>query len=295
MNCHPAHLEPQQVSQSFNRAVATYEDHARLQKIVAEIMLEKLSAVKLPPPQHILDIGTGTGHLTQTLTQHYPTAQVYGIDIAIKMLHDSQQRFTKPYFINANAAQLPFADHSIDVLISNLTLQWCNDIASVFNEFARVLSPDGALFFSTLGPDTLIELRQSWATVDKASHVNEFFDMHQLGDTLMQIGFTDPVMDIDRLQLHYSDVYQLMTELKAIGAHNITAGRPKTLTGKQKLQAMINTYETYRLSEGQLPASYEIVYGHAWGKKTSTNSPVNSTKTREFKIHFDLKRGSTTD
>jgi malonyl-CoA O-methyltransferase len=278
MNFLPAHLEPSQVSRSFNRAVITYQDHARLQKIVAEILLEKILCVKFSPPQHILDVGTGSGQLIHALTQHYPNAQIYGIDISINMLRYSQQRFAKPYFIKADAAQLPFANDSIDLLISNLTLQWCNDIATVFSEFARVLTPNGALFFSTLGPDTLIELRQSWATVDNASHVNEFFDMHQLGDALMQIGFTHPVMDIDRLQLDYSQVYQLMKELKAIGAHNITAGRPKTLMGKQKIQAMINAYEKYRLANGQLPASYEVIYGHAWGKK--------SLDTKEFKIHF---------
>jgi malonyl-CoA O-methyltransferase len=265
--------------------VTTYEDYARLQKIVAEILLEKLSCVKFSPPQYILDVGTGSGQLIHALTLQYPNAQFYGVDISINMLRHSRRQFVKPYFIQADAVELPFANDCIDLLISNLTLQWCNDIGTVFNEFARVLTPNGVLFFSTLGPDTLMELRQSWATVDSASHVNEFFDMHQLGDALMQMGFTHPVMDVDRLQLDYSDVYQLMRELKAIGAHNITAGRPKTLMGKQKIQAMINAYEKYRLANGQLPASYEVIYGHAWGKK-SLDTSLATPKTREFKIHF---------
>jgi malonyl-CoA O-methyltransferase len=99
MNFLPAHLEPSQVSRSFNRAVITYQDHARLQKIVAEILLEKILCVKFSPPQHILDVGTGSGQLIHALTQHYPNAQIYGIDISINMLRYSQQRFAKPYFI----------------------------------------------------------------------------------------------------------------------------------------------------------------------------------------------------
>jgi malonyl-CoA O-methyltransferase len=200
----------------------------------------------------------------------YKETYMYNIDISTRMLQTACQKAplgdSKQYFICADAAQLPIADDSIDLLVSNLMLQWCNDIYAIFAEFARVLKPDGALFFSTFGPDTLKELRDSWATVDQASHVNRFIDMHDIGDALPQVGLSNPVMDVDRHFVTYSDVKQLMKELKQIGAHNMTAGCPRGLTGKHKFKAMLAAYEQYRSPEGVLPATFEVVYGHTLGK-----------------------------
>jgi len=266
----PEYLDKRQISQSFEHVAATYEQWARLQKMVGEELLERLQWLKLVPHQ-ILDVGAGVGRLSRALSRQYKQAHVYNVDIALEMvkvghLH-APRWFSKQHFVCADAAQLPFADDSVDLLVSNLMLQWCNDIQVIFAEFARVLKPEGALFFSTFGPDTLKELRESWASVDNASHVNRFLDMHNYGDALLQVGFSNPVMDVDRFQFTYSDAKQLMKELKHIGAHNLTAGRSHALTGKRKFQAMLAAYEEYRSAEGLLPATYEVVYGHAWGKK----------------------------
>jgi malonyl-CoA O-methyltransferase len=122
--------------------------------------------------------------------------------------------------------------------------------------------------FSTLGPDTLIELRRSWSAVDGFNHVNAFVDMHDIGDALLRARLTDPVMDAERITLTYQDVFGLMRDLKTLGAHNVSHGRARGLTGKGRLGAMKAAYEGFR-RDGVLPATYEVVYGHAWAPEAS--------------------------
>jgi malonyl-CoA O-methyltransferase len=281
MNLPPTHIDKNQIIKSFNRAAPTYEQWSKLQKMVGENLLERLEWLKFEP-QHILEVGAGIGRLSRALSQQYQNAEVYSIDISITMAQIAHQKafneVAQPHFICADGAQLPMADNSIDLLMSNLMLQWCNDIQTIFAEFARVLKPDGALFFSTFGPDTLTELRHSFAQVDDAIHLNQFLDIHDIGDTLLQVGLTNPVMDVDWFQFTYNDVKQLMLELKHIGAHNMTTGRPRGLMGKDKFRAMLTAYEQYRLPDDSIPATYEIVYGHARGlKKTELQTPHTVT------------------
>ncbi|MES9972822.1 MAG: malonyl-[acyl-carrier protein] O-methyltransferase BioC, partial [Candidatus Thiodiazotropha sp.] len=132
-----------------------------------------------------------------------------------------------------------------------------------FSEFLRVLRPNGMLLFSTFGPDTLQELRKSWSHVDGHSHVSPFPDMHDVGDAMVRAGLAEPVVDVDRMRLTYDDVSSLMRDLKTLGAHNVTRNRPRGLTGKGRLRAMYEAYESFRM-DGRLPVSYEVVYGHAW-------------------------------
>jgi malonyl-CoA O-methyltransferase len=164
--------------------------------------------------------------------------------------------------------RLPIADASVDVIVSSLMLQWCDPLDPAFAEIRRVLKPDGFVAFSTLGPDTLRELRTAWAEADGASpgynHVNHFTDMHDIGDALVRAGLSEPVLDVDRMQLTYPDALSLMRDLKAIGAHNVTAGRPRGLMGRRRLRRMQDAYEAFR-RDGRLPATYEVVYGVAWG------------------------------
>ena len=166
---------------------------------------------------------------------------------------------------------MPLADASVDVVYSNLMLQWCDDLDALFAEFRRVLKPRGLLTFSTFGPDTLKELRAAWASVDGHTHVHRFIDMHDIGDALVRAGLSEPVLDVERFTLTYEDVQALMRDLKAIGAHNAAAGRAPGLTGRGRLRAMSAAYERYR-SAGRLPASYEVVYGQAWGRAPAVAS-----------------------
>ena len=263
-------IDKHRVRASFDRAARHYDEAAALQRTVGDNMLERLDDIRLVPTT-ILDVGAGTGYCAAALSKRYPQAEVILLDIAPGMLQHARRKRSwreklfshKQLSVCADAETLPLADNSIDMLFSNLTLQWCEDLPATFAEFLRVLKPGGMLLFSSFGPDTLKELRNSWRSVDDDTHVHQFADMHDVGDALLYSGFTDPVMDMERYTLTYTDVHQLMRELKTLGAHNAAYERTQGLTGRNKLRSMINVYEQYRVN-GSLPASYEVVFGHAW-------------------------------
>lgn len=257
------------VRASFDRAAAAYDDSAVLQREVAARLVQRLDFMRIEP-QRILDLGTGTGVVAEALLKRYPKAQVYALDLAPGMLQRARRRGSwrrRPLCICGDAEALPVASGSLDLIVSSLTLQWCTDLGKVFEGFLRALRPEGLALFSSFGPDTLKELRQSWAAVDGRSHVNDFVDMHDLGDALVHAGFADPVMDMEYFTLTYPRVEGLMRDLKAIGAHNVTAGRARGLTGKGRLRTLAAAYDRYRTADGLLPATYEVVYGHAWAPK----------------------------
>jgi malonyl-CoA O-methyltransferase len=266
-------LDKRLIRASFDRAARHYDEVAVLQREVANNMLARLDAIRIEPAT-ILDVGAGTGYCTAALRQRYPQADIILLDIAPAMLQCARQKRNlreklfsrKQSYVCGDAETLPLADNSVDMLFSNLTLQWCDDLPATFTEFLRVLKPDGMLLFSSFGPDTLKELRESWQRADTSVHVHRFVDMHIVGDALLHSGFADPVMDVERYSLTYPDVYQLMRELKTLGAHNAANHRTHTLTGPNKLKAMTNAYERYR-HDGVLPASYEVVFGHAWAPR----------------------------
>lgn len=257
------------VRRSFEQAAAHYDEAAVLQREVGERLLERLDLVRLQPAR-VLDIGCGTGVATRALTKRYPRAQVVALDLAPAMLRLTRRRaplLRKPWGVCADAEALPFRPGSFDLIFSNLTLQWCHDLDRVFAGMVRSLRPEGLVMFSTFGPDTLTELRQSWATVDQRVHVNAFLDMHDVGDAMVRAAFADPVMDVENIAVTYERARDLMRDLKTIGAHNVSAGRARGLTGKGGLQEMERAYERFRRPDGRLPATYEVVYGHAWAPR----------------------------
>jgi malonyl-CoA O-methyltransferase len=269
------HIDKQRVRHAFDRAAGDYDRVAVLQREVGNRLLERLDYIRLRP-NTITDIGAGTGYLSKHLAQRYKQASVIALDIAPNMLRRARRHagilarlLRCQSFVCADAERLPLADQSTDMIFSNLTLQWCGDLDRVFAEFRRVLRPGGMALFSTFGPDTLKELRDSWSAADGAVHVSAFIDMHDIGDALLRSGFVDPVMDAERFTLTYPDVYMLMRELKLLGAHNAARGRNHSLTGKGRLRAMTAAYELHR-DNGTLPASYEVVYGLAWAPEVSS-------------------------
>jgi len=260
-------LDKHAVVQAFARAAHGYDAAAVLQREIGERLFERLTLMKLEP-RRVMDLGCGTGQLTKKLVKRYPKADVLGADLVPSMLQFARrggiwpwQR--RPRWITADAERLPLADGSCDLIVSNLMLQWC-DPDAVFSECRRLLRPGGLLLFTTFGPDTLKELRAAWQAADGGVHVHDFIDMHDLGDALLRAHFADPVMDVERLTLTYSDVQGLMRDLKAIGAHNAARNRPQALTGKARFTRFQAAYESFRDRDGRLPASHEIVYGHAW-------------------------------
>jgi malonyl-CoA O-methyltransferase len=268
-------LDSRNVRAAFDRASARYEAAAVLQTRVRGELLERLSLMKLEP-QVVLDLGSGPGQGSYELKRSYRRALVIALDLAPGMLREARRQMgllTRFERVCADAPRLPLANGSVDLVFSNLMLQWCNDLDAVLAEVRRVLKPSGFFTFSTFGPDTLKELRAAWSAADGYSHVNRFLDMHDVGDALARSGLMEPVLDVDRVQLTYPDALALMRDLKAIGAHNVTSGRARGLTGKARLRKMTDAYESFR-REGRLPATYEVVYGVAWGAIGKPASPV---------------------
>jgi malonyl-CoA O-methyltransferase len=280
------------VASSFSRSAQDYAEHAVLQRTVGERLLERLELVSITP-NVIVDAGSGPGRAARQLAKTYKGAQILQLDLSFNMLSQSRREdsrfFSKQHYVCGDVENLPLEKNSAELFFSSLMLQWCNDLDVVFTQIKSTLKKQGLFLFATLGPDTLRELRSSWAEVDDDVHVNTFIDMHDVGDALVRAGFVEPVMDVEHITLTYEDCFSLMKDLKNLGANNADIDRFKGLTGKNKINALESAYEKHRVDE-RLPATYEIVYGHAWRplKESSFGDlaneayfPIASLKTKD--------------
>jgi malonyl-CoA O-methyltransferase len=287
-------LDASRVRRSFDRAASTFDAAGVLHAEVRENLLARLELTALAP-RVVLDAGAGTGHASRALKRRYPKALVVALDSSRCMLQAAahRQSWLRPFArVQAAAERLPLADGSVDLILSNLMLQWC-DPDAVFAEFRRVLAPSGLLCFTTFGPDTLRELRSAWREVDARTHVNQFIDMHDLGDALVRAGFSSPVLDVERYTLTYLDVGRLAADLKETGARNATQGRPRGLTGRRGFNALQAAYEVFR-QDGRLPATYEVVFCHAWspaGSARRGDTDPSTVSLEEIKRQLKVRRG----
>lgn len=258
-------LDRQRIRKAFDRSADSYDQAAVLQKEVCSRLLEKLDVVTLQP-KWILDAGTGTGEAVKPLQKRFKKADLVLLDLSERMLERAVKQgtfFRKPFAVCGDIEALPFSGQTFDLVFSNLAMQWCNDIGVVLAEFKRVLRPGGLLVFTTFGPDTLKELRASWQKVDDAVHVNTFLDMHDIGDALLQAGYAEPVMESEMITVNYREVGTLMQDLRDIGANVTATGHRQGLLTRNMLTKLEQAYEAYR-EDDALPATYEIIYGHAW-------------------------------
>ena len=279
-------FDAKQVRRAFSRSAGSYDAAAQLQHAVEARLLESLDylddpALKREAPQRVLDLGCGTGRASLAMQKRWPKAQIVSLDLALPMLQQARnaarQRVgwlsnsfaQKPTQVSADARALPLADGSIDVLFSNLCLQWVEDLDALFAGFRRVLKPHGLLLVSTFGPETLWELREAFAHADAAPHVSPFADIAGFGDALVRAGFHQPVLDREDERTYYPDLPALMREQRAIGATNALASRRHTLTGRARFAAAANAYEAHREARG-LPASWEIISAMAWAPEAGT-------------------------
>lgn len=302
----PFFAERHALQRQFNRAADSFASADALHREVAARMRERLGYIKLAPAR-ALDLGCATG-ATAGLQALYPKSHIIGVDFAFEMLRRAAQpaawlarlrgaRRNPVSAVCADMAALPLAHSSAGLVWSNLALHWLDDPEPALREVQRVLELGGLFMFSTLGPDTLRELREAWseaeagaagtpaagAATDSAAtpapprwHVKRFIDLHDLGDLLVKTGFATPVMDMEKIVLTYESVDRLVADLRATGSTNAMQGRARGLTGKQVKQRMAEAYETRR-SAGRLPASFEVVYGHAWkapSRKTAGGDSV---------------------
>lgn len=279
-------FDARQVRRAFSRSAASYDAAAQLQHAVEARLLESLDylddpALKREPPQRVLDLGCGTGRASIAMQKRWPKAQVVSFDLALPMLQQARAASKRsrawlsnpfarvPHAVCADARALPLAESSVDVLFSNLCVQWVEDLDGLFAGFRRVLKPHGLLLVSTFGPETLWELRDAFAHADDAPHVSPFADIAGFGDALVRAGFHQPVLDREEETTHYPDLASLMRELRAIGATNALASRRHTLTGRARFASAAAAYETHRATRG-LPATWETITAMAWAPEAGT-------------------------
>ena len=277
-------LSADKINRAFSKAARHYDEVAILQQEIATRLLERLQYMKITPSV-VLNIGCRTGQWSQSLAQLYPSATIFSLSISTSMLQCAKKQNTVANGVCFDPYALPFANDSVDLVFSNLFLHWCAHPNNFLKEIHRVLRADGVLLFSTLGPDSLQELRASWAEVDDKPHVHHFADMHDIGDCLLQNQFADPVMDMEVVTFAYKEVENLIQDLKTTGTHNLHLKRRRQLTGKKRFCAFKNAYQQFRASDGSIPATFEVIYGHAWGIKQLSGFSANN----DGEVHIPIE------
>lgn len=234
---------------------SNYDQAAIVQKEVFNRLVERLEYMLIKPGS-ALNLGAVAEYGGGLLQKLYPMASIFSYE-------------TTDYF-NLENNRLPLGDHSQQLIVSNLLFHWVNEPQKLLQEMSRVLDPKGVLLLTSMGVDTLKECKEAFAQVDHYPHVHDFPDMHDVGDLLLELGFIDPVVDVQTLTVNYKSVQQLFQDLRDTGATNVHADRRRGLMGKQRWKKMLTAYETMK-NENAYPGTYEIIFGHAWGVKTQRN------------------------
>ena len=264
-------VDRRRLARRFSAVAAHYGDADFFAREVDRRMQERLDYVRLAPSR-VVDLGCSQGASFEGLASRFPQAELIGVDLLPAMLQQRRpqraawQRWlgigrADPLRIAADACCLPLSAQSAGLVWSNLLLHWLDDPRPALAEAHRILEVDGLLMFSTLGPDTLKELRSVFS--DGYAHTQRFTDMHDLGDMLVESGFADPVMDMEVLTLAYDDLGKMLGELRAAGSVCAMKDARRGLLGRTAWTKVQAAYEAMR-REGKLPATFEIVYGHAW-------------------------------
>ncbi len=259
-------LSRNHIRRQFERAANSFDEFDFVHANTRDGLLTRLEPL-LVDATTVVDLGAGTGAANRALGKHFRKANVIAVDIAHGMLIKAREKkswLSRIAFAQASADALPFPEGSVDVVFSNLMLPWVDKPAPVFSEIARVLRKGGIFAFATLGPDSLQELARAWAAIDDDAHVNRFLDMHDLGDTLINAGLQDPVLDVDRLSVSYKTSERLFADLTAVGGRNALRNRARTLTGKKRFAAMVALLHGAAV-DGKISLDLELVFGHCWG------------------------------
>lgn len=253
------HYNKNYISNAFSKAASTYDQYANLQQQAAEYLLS-LSRAFAINSNTLLDLGCGTGYVTQQLLEYFPATIVTGLDISKSMLDFAKNNYHHPRinWLGGDAEKLPIQSNVVDAIFSNLMMQWIRDLPSLFTEFYRVLQHSGYLILSTFGPQTLKELNAAWHSQNHRA-VHHFFSKNEI---FSKLNHNFKILHIEETTIvrHYHTVMELMLELRNLGATNALATRPKGLIAKEKFYGMQNHYEHLRTTEAVLPASFEIFY-----------------------------------
>lgn len=275
-----------EICNAFHQCASDYEAAAVAQRAIGTQLFERLDYLKIEP-RYVLDLGCGTGLLTQQLKKKYPKATVVGVDLAHAMLREAESNQgwrMHPEWLRADMQMLPFSNGLFDLVFSNQVFHWSPDYPALIREVSRVMNPGGCLMFSTVGPDTCKELRSA---DERHAHANDFLDMHDVGDILLAEQFLDPVVDMEQLVLRYKSWPDLLRSLKKQGVRNMNAKRNQGLTGRKNWATFEAMAEKTRTPEGKYPLTYEVLYGHAW-----KGMPRQTTQGIETSIPVSILKNS---
>lgn len=282
----------QDIRRRFLRANDTFDQYSAVYEAIGERLRARLDLLAIEP-KRVLDLGCRTGYQLDALQQRYPGAEIIGVDPAPGK--PTQLPSTWPAWLRrqpkaaqriaCDPHQLPLADGSFDLVVSNLLLPWCHSPHLVFSEVARLLRPEGAFMFTSAGPDTLLEYRSAWATIDSYLHGFGLIDMHDIGDTLMASGFAAPVLDRDTVQVDYPDIEALQHELRSVGATNAATGRRFGLMSRSVTRSLSNT-----MSDAErFVVTLELVQGHGWKGELR---PAGKNTDEGYVVSADTLKGS---
>lgn len=280
------------IRRRFLRANDTFGQYSAVFEAIGERLRARLDLLAIEP-KRVLDLGCRSGYQLDALQQRYPQAEIIGVDPApgkpvklpsswpawLRRQPKSVQR------IACDPHQLPFADGSFDLVVSNLLLPWCHSPHLVFSEVARLLRTEGAFMFTSAGPDTLLEYRSAWATIDSYLHGFGLIDMHDIGDTMMASGFAAPVLDRDTVQVDYPDIEALQHELRSVGATNAASGRRLGLMSRSVTRSLSNTVS----SAERFLVTLELVQGHGWKGELR---PSGKNTNEDYAVSVDTLKGS---
>lgn len=262
-------LNMRDVRRRFDSAATNFDSADFVHAVTRDGLLTRLEPLVVDA-NNILDLGSATSSANPLLRKRFGRAHVVALDISHPMLRQGMRKrswlartsLSRSSFVQGDAMRLPLKDGSIDFVFSNLLLPSIDNPDAVFDEVARVLRKDGVFAFATLGPDSLLEISRAWSGVDGHAHVNQFFDMHDIGDALGRAGLRDPVLDVDRLVVRYRKSADLFADLTSIGARNALRQRNRSLVGKRRFGRMVAALAG---GDGDIRLDLELVYGHCWG------------------------------
>ncbi len=257
----PDILFKKRVARNFSRASQMYDQTAQVQFTSGKQLLDKFSeGFLLSESAKVLDLGAGTGRMLPWLAEKFPGADLLALDLSFAMLQQaSKNRSVCSNFITADAESLPIANRELDLIYSNFSLQWCQNLDQVFSEMSRCLKKNGEILLTTLVDKSLYELRSAWAALGEAPHVIDFAATQTLLD---QVSQQFEIVQYEKVTLaeNFLQVSDLLKSLKAIGATYVGQTKDNVgLSGRKKFALLAEAYEEFR-RDGQYPLTYEVLF-----------------------------------
>ena len=240
---------------------------------VAAELAERLAAVLRTFPVAV-DLGTPTDAVRRAVAG----TDKIGTLIAAEPSAACDGKFLA---VAADEEALPFADASLDLVVSALALQSVNDLPGALIQIRRALKPDGLLLAAMLGGDSLIELREAFAAAESeieggvSPRVAPFADLREIGALMQRAGIALPVVDSDRITVRYDSAFALMRDLRAMGATNVLTERRRAPLKRATLLRMAAIYaERFADADGRVRATFEVAWLSGWSPHESQQKPL---------------------